>query len=72
MNNQETYISYVIQSDNNHVHDFVITHLPRTQVAIYSDNTSQEVLKWSTEKQKSLMPNQKLVILNYFKISNYE
>ena len=72
METNNTYISFVIQSEVKHIHDFTIVKLPTTRIAIYSDNTSQEVIKWSIEKQKTLAQQDKLVILNYFNISNIE
>jgi hypothetical protein len=34
------------------------------------DNSSQQVLQWADEKQKSLGQNEKVVILNFFNITN--
>lgn len=70
METHKTYISYVIQSEGQQAYDFEIVNLPSTQFAHYADNTSQEVVLWSEEKQKTLPTNSKLVILNYFNISN--
>ncbi|MEP7317462.1 MAG: hypothetical protein ABI921_01935 [Panacibacter sp.] len=70
METNRTYISYVIQSPQQHVHDFAIINLPRPDLAVYGDNSSEEVVKWSIGKQKELPQQDKLVILNYFNISN--
>jgi hypothetical protein len=68
----KTYISFVVQSAENHTHQFEIVDLPEPGIAKYSDNTSQEVVKWAVNKQVQLKPNEKLVIINYFNVSNLE
>ena len=70
METHKTYISYVIQSAGQHVHHSEIVNLPAPRVALYTDNTSQEVLKWSKEKQKTIPQTDELIVLNYFNISN--
>lgn len=70
METHKTYISYVIQSEKQQVYDFEIVNLPCPTFALYTDNTSQEVVLWSKEKQKTLPSNSKLIILNFFNISN--
>lgn len=70
MNN--IYISFVIQSDQNHSHDFEIVNLPKPKFGIYGDNSSQEVIKWLSEKQSHLPSNEKIVLVNYFIISNID
>lgn len=70
MGTYKTYISYVIQSNHQHVHEATIADLNLPKFNFYSDNTSQEVLAWAEAKQKTLQQNEKLVILNYFNISN--
>jgi hypothetical protein len=47
METHKTYISYVIQSQNQQVYDYEIVSLPCPGVALYSDNTSQKVVVWS-------------------------
>jgi|GEM_PF-6980155 hypothetical protein len=47
----KTYISFVVQTPQNHLHFSGIVDLPEPAFAKYSDNTSQEVLKWSLGKQ---------------------
>ncbi len=66
----KTYISYVIQTESNHKHEFAIVDLELPKYNFYLDNTSQQVVKWTNEKQKTLSANETLVILNYFNISN--
>ena len=68
----KTYISFVVQSPQNHIHFSEIVDLPKPAVAIYNDNTSQEVVKWSLKKQEQLKPDEKLVITNFFTITNLE
>lgn len=70
MRHYKTYISFVIQSGEQHIHDFEIADLELPKFNFYSDNTSQEVLKWANKKQEDLNPGEKLIILNYFNISN--
>ena len=52
------------------MHDFAIADLALPMYYFYLDNTSQQVVKWAEEKQKELRPNEKLIILNYFNVSN--
>lgn len=66
------YISFVIQTDQIHIHDFVIVELPKPKFGIYADNSSQEVIKWMEGKQRQLVQNEKIVVLNFFAISNIE
>lgn len=66
----KTYISFVVQNGEQHIHDFVISELALPKLNFYSDNTSQEVLKWADQWRGDLKPGQKLIILNYFNISN--
>jgi hypothetical protein len=70
MNTYKTYISFVIQKGELHKHDFEIANLELPKFNFYSDNTSQEVLRWAEERQKKLQPDEKIIILNYFNISN--
>jgi len=66
----KTYISYVIQNGNQHIHASEVADLNLPKFNFYSDNTSQEVLAWAEKKQQTLEGNEKLIILNYFNISN--
>jgi len=70
MGQYKTYISFVIQKGEQHIHDAVIAELSLPKFNFYSDNTSQEVLKWGEKKQKELKSEEKIIILNYFNISN--
>jgi len=67
---KKVYINFVIQTEDNHRHDFEIVEFKEGKIALYSDYTSQQVIEWSKEKQKQLKQNEKLVIINYFQISN--
>jgi len=64
MGHYKTYISFAIQKGELHIHDSVIAELALPKFNFYSDNTSQEVLKWAEEKQQKLPPDEKLIILN--------
>lgn len=70
MSHYKTYISFVVQKGEQHIHDSAIAELPLPKFNFYSDNTSQEVLNWAEQKQQELNNGEKLVILNYFNISN--
>jgi len=70
MRKYKTYISFVIQNGEKHMHDFAIADLALPKYYFYLDNTSQQVIKWAEEKQKELGPGGKLIILNYFNVSN--
>lgn len=70
MSTFQTYISFVIQDGDKHVHDFVIADLALPKYNFYLDNTSQEIIKWAEDKQKTLSIGEKIIILNYFNISN--
>jgi len=70
MSKYKTYISFVIQNGEHHKHDFEIADLDLPKYSFYSDNTSQEVLRWANEKQQQLKQNEKLILLNFFNISN--
>jgi hypothetical protein len=72
MEHHKTYISFVVQNNTQHIHDSVIADLPLPKFASYSDNTSQEVMSWAGKKQEELKTGEKLVIINYFNISNIE
>ena len=72
METHKTYISYVIQSEKQQVYDFEIVNLLCPKFALYTDNTSQKVVLWSKEKQKTFPATSKLIILNYFNISNLD
>jgi hypothetical protein len=72
MNKKNTYISYVIQEEDKHIHSSEILSFPPPSFAVYSDNTAHQVLKWAEKKQESLHPSQQVVILNYFNIENID
>lgn len=64
------YISFVIQSSDYHRHDFEIVEFEESKIALYSDPSSQQVIEWLDRRQKELKPSDKLVVLNFFAISN--
>ena len=69
-NNYKTYISYVIQSENNHRHGFSIVDFASPKFNFYLDNESQQVVKWAEEKQKKLRTNEKIIVLHFFHVSD--
>jgi len=70
MGHYRTYISFVIQKGEHHIHDSVIAELSLPKFWFYSDNASQEVLKWIDKKQTELNADEKIILLNYFNISD--
>ncbi len=66
----KVYVSFVIQYQDNHIHDYEIIDIAKDEIAIYADNTAKEVVKWSSGKQSLLALGEKLVILNFFTIPN--
>ena len=70
MGHYKTYISFVVQKGEQHIHDAVIAELSLPKFNFYSDNTSLEVLKWADKKQKEMNIDEKLIILNYFNIAD--
>jgi hypothetical protein len=70
MSTFKTYISYVIQKESQHVHGFEIVDFPLPKYSFYLDNSSQQVVKWAEEKQKTLSANENIIVLNFFNVSN--
>jgi len=70
MSTYKTYISYVIQKEGQHVHGFEIVDLPLPKYSFYLDNSSQQVVKWASEKQKQFSDGEAVIILNFFNVSN--
>lgn len=66
----KTYISYVIQKEEHHTHHGEIAELHLPKFNFYMDNTSQEVLEWADKKQNELRNGEKIVIINYFNVSD--
>ena len=60
MSKFKTYISFVIQKGDQHIHDFVIAELNLPKYYFYLDNTSQQVVRWAEQKQKELNPGEKI------------
>jgi hypothetical protein len=65
-----TYISFVVQKGEQHVHDFAIVDFKLPKYNFYLDNSSQQVVEWPNQKQSELGNNEKLVVLNFFNVSN--
>lgn len=60
----------MIQKDHLHVHAFEIAELPLPKYSFYLDNSSQQVVKWAEEKQEEFNTGEKIIILNFFNVSN--
>jgi hypothetical protein len=70
MGHYKTYISYVVQKGDQHIHESAIAEFPLPKYSFYLDNSSQQVLIWAEEKQKTYDQNGKIVILNFFNVTN--
>jgi hypothetical protein len=70
MSTFKTYISYVVQKEDQHVHGSEIVDFPLPKFSFYLDNSSQQVVKWAEEKQKTLTTSEKIIIINFFNVSN--
>lgn len=70
MGHYKTYISYVVQNGQQHIHESTIAEFPLPRYSFYLDNSSQQVLKWADEKQKTLNQNEKIIVLNFFNVTN--
>ena len=70
MSTYKTCISYVIQKGGQHIHAFEIAGLALPEYSFYPDNNSQDVGKWAKEKQKTFNPNEKIIMLHFFHVSN--
>ena len=70
MRRYKTYISYVVQKGDQHIHESTIAEFPLPKYSFYLDNSSQQVVKWAEEKQQKLSSDEKIVILNFFNVSN--
>jgi hypothetical protein len=63
-----TYISFVIQKEEHHQHDFAIVDFALPKYNFYLDNSSQQVVKWAEEKQREFKENEKIIIQNFFNV----
>jgi hypothetical protein len=70
MGHYKTYISYVVQKGDQHIHESIIADFSLPKYSFYMDNSSQQVLQWADDKQKRLGQNEKVIILNFFNITN--
>jgi hypothetical protein len=70
MGHYKTYISYVVQKGDQHIHASAIAEFPLPKYSFYLDNSSQQVLKWAEEKRQAFHESEKVIILNFFNVSN--
>jgi hypothetical protein len=70
MRPNRTYISYVVQRRDGHEHYGEIVALPTPEVALYTDNTTEEVVRWVEAKQQKVGSDGTVVILNFFNVKN--
>lgn len=64
----KNYISFVIQKGKNHSHHSEVIDIKAPQYSYSTDTQVPEVLKWAEIAQSKLQTDEKLVILNMFKI----
>jgi hypothetical protein len=70
MSTYKVYISYVIQSAAQHIHEATLVDFPLPKYSFYLDNSAQQVVKWAETKQAVLPEHEKIVILNFFNVAN--
>jgi hypothetical protein len=70
MGHYKTYISYVVQKGDQHIHESIIAEFPLPKYSFYMDNSSQQVLQWVEEKQKAFNQDEKVIILNFLNVTN--
>ena len=70
MRTYKVYISYVVQSAAQHIHQAALVDLPLPKYSFYLDNSAQQVVKWAETQQAALPQNEKIVILNYFNVAD--
>lgn len=64
----KNYVSYVIQKGKTHSHHSEIIDTKGPQYSYSADPQVPEVLKWAEIAQSKLQTDEKIVILNMFKI----
>lgn len=64
----KNYVSYVIQNSKGHTFHSEIVETKNPQYSYSRDPQISDVLKWTDEKQSTLMESQKLVVLNIYKV----
>ncbi|WP_166961826.1 hypothetical protein [Yeosuana marina] len=64
----KNYISYVIQDAKEHTHHSEIIDIISPPYTYSSAPEVTEVFKWAENKRLKLLPDQKLIITNMFKI----
>lgn len=64
----KNYVSYVIQRKETHSHHSEIIDIKEPQYSYSTDTQVPEVLKWAEIIQSKLQTDEKLVILNMFKV----
>lgn len=64
----KNYVSYVIQSTNEHTYHSQIIDIKSPPYNFSSEPQVFEVMKWAKNKQAELPANKELVILSVYKI----
>ncbi|MEQ9424065.1 MAG: hypothetical protein RJQ09_06595 [Cyclobacteriaceae bacterium] len=64
----KTFISYVVQYNGDHSHNSEVIDIKSPPYSYSADPVVSEVLKWAEKKQTSLGKDEKLIVLNMFKI----
>lgn len=64
----KTYVSYVIQNEKEHKHESAIVSSQSPPYSYSADPQVSDVMKWADEKNKELKQDEKLVIVNMYKL----
>lgn len=64
----KTYVSYVIQDEKGHKHESEIVTSQSPPYSYSAEPQVLDVMKWADEKKKELKNEEKLVIVNMYKL----
>jgi hypothetical protein len=64
----KTYVSYVIQNENEHKHESAIVTTQSPPYSYSSDPQVSDVMAWADKKKKELKKEENLVIVNMYKL----
>ena len=64
----KAYVSYVLQGQTDHEHFSEVIEIQQPSYTYSNDPPVYQVMEWAEAKQKQLTKNQKLIIVNIFKI----
>ena len=64
----KTYVSYVIQEGDQHIHSADIVETTSPPYTYSSDPPTLAIMKWVKEKQATMNSNQKFILVNIIKL----